>query len=327
MPVDETIVVSPAQFRHHVGSHMQQLALFAIPRGYLEEETADVNSAASVAVAGTTARDSSKPRSALGSFKTVTASAYSYPSSSKGGSLRVADDIKTRIGIYDPIHDVEALASALEQRVSDLQVFTDILPPLSHEQVLKLRDAYKLRVRVQGKGINLAEHIKLKVSGNFGKICYVTALGRWGSEAYWANYWYQSGSSPRRLLIEALIGRKNHEIREIKAAFRDKRYGDSLETYLERELKADKFRAALLMVLGDVRQEETDVWPYMSIENDTDILHNALNTSQGGETAILNVVLKRSDTHLREVLRQYETRYNDSFARAALEKSNIIVVS
>jgi hypothetical protein len=134
--------------------------------------------------------------------------------------LKVADDIKIRIEIYDPIHDVEALASALEQHVSDLQVFTGILPPLPHEQVLKLRDAYKLRVRVQDKGISLAEHIKSKVSGNFGKICYVTTLGRWESEAYWANCWYQSGSSPRELLIEALIGKKNHEIREIKAAFR-----------------------------------------------------------------------------------------------------------
>ena len=306
---------------------MQQLALFAILRGYLEEETADINSTASVAVAGTAARDSSKSRSALRSFKTVIASAHSYPSSGEGGSLRAADDIKAPMEIYDPIHDVEALASTLEQRVSDLQVFTDILPSLSHEQVVTLRDAYKLRVKVQGKGINLAEHIELKVSGNFGKICYLTTLGRWESEAYWANYWYQSDSSPRELLIEALAGRKNHEIREIKAAFRDKRYGDSLETYLERELKADKFRAALLIVLGDVRQEETDVWPYMSIKNDTDVLHNALNAGQGGETTMLNVVLKRSDTHLREVLKQYESQYNDNFARAALKNSNNIVVS
>ena len=82
-----------------------------------------------------------------------------------------------------------------------------------------------------------------------------------------------------------------------------------------------------LMVLGDARQEETDVWPHISIENDTDVLHNALNTSQDGETAMLNIVLKRSDTHLRGVLRQYEVQYNDNFARAALKKSNNIVVS
>ena len=327
MPVDEMIVVSPAQFRHHVGSHMQQLALFAIPRGHLEEETADVNSAASIAVAGTATRDSSKPRSALGSLKTVTASAHSYPSSGKSDSLRAADDTTTQVEIYDPILDVKVLASTLAQRVSDPQIFINILPPLSHEQVLKLRAAYKLRFIAPGKGINLTEDIRLKVSGNFGKICYLTALGQWGSEAYWANCWYQSGPSPRELLIEALIGRKNHEIREIKAAFRDRRYGDSLETCLERELKAGKFRAALLMVLGDVRQEETDVWPYMSIENDTGVLHNALNTSQGGETAMLNVVLKRSDTHLRKVLRQYKDQYNDNFARAALKKSDNIVVS
>ncbi|KAF2737056.1 hypothetical protein EJ04DRAFT_431748, partial [Polyplosphaeria fusca] len=30
--IQETVVVTPAQFRHHVGTHMQQLALFAIPR-------------------------------------------------------------------------------------------------------------------------------------------------------------------------------------------------------------------------------------------------------------------------------------------------------
>lgn len=96
---------------------------------------------------------------------------------------------------------------------------------------------------------------------------------------------------------------------------------------LREELKADKFQAALLMVLGDVRREETDLWPYMSIENDIDVLHNALITSQGGETAMLNVVLKRSDTHLREVLRQYESQHNENFARAALKKSNNVVVS
>ena len=38
---DETIVVTAQQFRRHVGAHMEQLALFAIPRGYEEEGDAD----------------------------------------------------------------------------------------------------------------------------------------------------------------------------------------------------------------------------------------------------------------------------------------------
>ncbi|KAH6861233.1 hypothetical protein B0T12DRAFT_479964 [Alternaria alternata] len=35
---DEIVVVTPIQFRHHVGSHMQQLALFSVPRGFLEDD-------------------------------------------------------------------------------------------------------------------------------------------------------------------------------------------------------------------------------------------------------------------------------------------------
>lgn len=41
MSVEEILVVTPQQFRHHVGAHMEQLALFAIPRGYKEDGDAE----------------------------------------------------------------------------------------------------------------------------------------------------------------------------------------------------------------------------------------------------------------------------------------------
>ncbi|OCK77568.1 hypothetical protein K432DRAFT_303903, partial [Lepidopterella palustris CBS 459.81] len=44
IPAEDIVVVTPAQFRHHVGSHMQQLALFAIPRGHLEEDSVNNHS-------------------------------------------------------------------------------------------------------------------------------------------------------------------------------------------------------------------------------------------------------------------------------------------
>ncbi|CAG8954757.1 hypothetical protein HYFRA_00004682 [Hymenoscyphus fraxineus] len=46
MSTNETIVVTPQQFRHHVGRHMEQLALFAIPRGYKEDGDAGSSRAA-----------------------------------------------------------------------------------------------------------------------------------------------------------------------------------------------------------------------------------------------------------------------------------------
>jgi hypothetical protein len=41
---------------------------------------------------------------------------------------------------------------------------------------------------------------------------------------------------------------------------------------------------------------------------------------------MLSVVVMRSDAHLREVLRTYERKYQGSFARDALKKSNNLVV-
>ncbi|KAL1611913.1 hypothetical protein SLS60_000135 [Paraconiothyrium brasiliense] len=232
---------------------------------------------------------------------------------------------KRRVKIYDAEEDALALVDALGQRNIDVDPIIDILPALSHDQMLELRNEYKRHCKVQGRGINIAKHIKLKTTGNFGKIAYVTALGRYESEGYWANYWYQSGNARRELLIEALMGRQNYEIREIKDAFKDKRYGDSLTKCMDKELKADKFRKAILMALEGERQEESDAWPTEYRNRDVDTLYKALKAREGGESAMLGVVVMRSDSHLREVLRTYERKYQGNFARDALRKSNNLV--
>jgi hypothetical protein len=66
LTADDVLAVTPAQFQSHLGSHMQQLALFAIPRGYLEEGEAEEASAASIRVAGHAIDTASSPRTAYG---------------------------------------------------------------------------------------------------------------------------------------------------------------------------------------------------------------------------------------------------------------------
>lgn len=245
---------------------------------------------------------------------------------SRSGARR-KDKEERRARVYDAEPDALAIVDALSARTPDLDTLTDILPLLSHDQMLELRTEYKRHCKVQGRGINIAKHIKLKTSGNFGKIAYVTALGRFEGEGYWANYWYQSNSARRELLIEALMGRQNHEMRSICASFKDKRYGDSLVKCMDKELKADKFRKAVLMALEAERQEESDVWPAEYRNRDVDTLYKALQARDGGESAILGIVVMRSDAHLRECLRTYERKYQGSFARDCLRKSNNLVVS
>jgi hypothetical protein len=231
-----------------------------------------------------------------------------------------------RVSFYDPTSDAKILAAALSAKTPDPGPIIRILPHLSTDDILALRAEYKNHAKMSGKGINVAKHIKLKVPGNLGKAAYATALGRWESEAYWANCWYQGGASRRELLIESLMGRSNSDIREIKAAFSDKRYSDSLEKCMKSELKADKFRTAILLALEEKRQPESSPLSLDLVRRDIQDLHRALMSRDGGETAMINIIVLRSDTHLREVLRGYEMSYKKNFAREMIAKSRNLVV-
>ena len=232
-----------------------------------------------------------------------------------------------RVVIYSPETDATTLATTLNSRHPSADPVTAVLPPLTHDQILLLRKEYKSQVKIQGKGINLSKHLKLKFSpSTFGKAAHVTSLGRWESEAHWANFWYQAHASRRELLIESLMGRSNAEVREVKAAFRDKRYGDDLVRCMEKELRMDKFRVAVLMVLEERRQEEQDVYPPEYRDRDVDVLAKSIRAREGGESAMLEIIVRRSDAHLREVLRAYQDLYGENFAKAALQKSGNLVV-
>jgi hypothetical protein len=235
--------------------------------------------------------------------------------------------VKKSVKVHDSEEEAKTLSKALSGHKVDTRVIIEVLPGLSHDQIVYLKKEYKKQVKVQGKGVNLSKHLKTKIGGNFGKAAYVTALGRWESEGYWANFFYQSHNTRRELLIEALMGRTNGEIWNIKDEFKDKRYSDNLVKCMEQELKMDKFRTAVLMVLEERRQEEQDVYPVEYRNRDVDMLHKALTASKGGESTMLEIIVRRSDAHLREVLRTYERMYQENFPRAALQKSNNMVVS
>lgn len=234
---------------------------------------------------------------------------------------------KKRVKFYNPEPDALALAAALKHSQPDSEPIIQVLPRLSNDNVLELRNEYKKHIKVNGKGINVAKHIKMKVPGNLGKIAYAVALGRWESEAYWANFWYQSNSSRRELLIESLMGRTNSEIVKIKDAFSDKRYNDSLEKCMQTELKKDKFRNAVLLALEEKRMDETEKLSIERVRKDVQDLYRALTAKEGGETAMINIIVVRSDLHLREVLRVFEGTYRKNFAREMIQKSRNLVVS
>ncbi|KAG4410839.1 hypothetical protein IFR04_016021, partial [Cadophora malorum] len=235
---------------------------------------------------------------------------------------------------HDPEEEATILAKALkgEKRAPDTAPLIEILPGLTHEQILDLRVEYKKIVKTgsEKKGVNIAKHIKLRLKEedpSLMKACYACALGKWESEAYWANFWYQGEKSRRELLIESLMGRTNREIREIKDGFSDKKYSDSLTKCMKTELKEDKFKKAVLLVLEERKMEERPGYGVDRglVEEDVRDLYRAVKSEKGGESAMIGIVCVRSDAHLREVLRAYEGTYRANFAREMLKKSGNLV--
>ncbi|AEO65199.1 uncharacterized protein THITE_2111972 [Thermothielavioides terrestris NRRL 8126] len=244
-----------------------------------------------------------------------------------------------RARFNDPADDAARLAKALkgEKRPPDTEPLVEILPGLTHDQVMELRAEYKRLVKTgtERKGVNIAKHIRARLKDedpNLMKACYATALGRWESEAYWANFWYHGDKTRRELLIESLMGRTNDEIRRIKEGFSDKKYANSLTKCMRTELKEDKFKKAVLLVLEEQRMEEEDVHgrplriDYDLVDDDVRQLRHAVRSEKGGESLMISIVTQRSDAHLREVLREYKNKYKGAnFAKDALRKSGNLV--
>lgn len=242
--------------------------------------------------------------------------------------ILIAPSSRKKVMFYDAVPDALALKESLSHRTSlDTRPLLEILPSLTSDEILTLRQEYKNHAKVQGKGINIAKHIKMRLGNtSFGKVCYATALGRWESEAYWANCYYQASTSRRELLIESLIGRSNSDIREIKNCFRDARYSDDLEKCMKAELKADKFRTAILLSLSERRQPESQQIDMHLVHRDLSDLHRALVSREGGETAMINIILLRSDSHLRAIMQEYDAQFKRNFAKEVIRKSPNLVV-
>ncbi|SPO00165.1 related to annexin XIV [Cephalotrichum gorgonifer] len=246
--------------------------------------------------------------------------------------------INRRARFHDPEEVAARIAKALkgDRRAPDTEPLIQILPGLSHEEVMVLRTEYKAIVKAGAdrKGVNVAKHIRSRLRDedpNLMKACYAVALGQWESEAYWANFWYQGDKTRRELLIESLMGRSNAEIREIKDGFHDKKYGDSLVKCMKTELREDKFKKAVLLALSEERMEELDSYgrplevDLRLVDRDVDDLMRSVKSEKGGESLMISIVVLRSDSHLREIMKEYTRLTKGNFARDLLKKSTNLV--
>lgn len=242
-------------------------------------------------------------------------------------SVKSPKSTRKSVSWYDAEKDAVEIAAVLKgSRTPDVKPLIKIIPHLNVNELDALKAEYKNHATIQGQGINMSKHIKARVGGYLGKAVHACSLGQYESDAYWANCFYQSGASRRELLIESLMGRTNQQIREIKNFFKDKKYDDDLEKCMKAELKADKFRTAILLALEERRMADSPVVDPRLVRDDVEDLYDALH-SAGGESAMIKIIVVRSDAHLREIMRMYEKLHGQNFAREMISKSKNLVVS
>lgn len=240
-----------------------------------------------------------------------------------GGSLKV-EPVEPH---YDPTEDAKAMLKALKGYKPDIDTIISILPRLSGKQILELRSEYK---RIY-KQVNIAKHLKATLSGAFGRIAWVTALGPYESEGWWANTWYQKSVTRNELLIESMMGKTIAEVRRIKMGFKDPKYSNDLVRALRNELPANKFQKCILLSLDeDARMPDDQTVDTDRVQRDVEYLYDTMGDTDRrghGETRIIEIIVKANEAHLREVVRWYMARYKKDLSKVLIRHSANLVVS
>jgi len=175
---------------------MQQLALFAIPRGHLEENADDssIASAAAVGMAKETSLSFGTPVGSLPSV--VTRQEYAV-------QTRTVSEMH-RIDNVDGAEYARILQnSILKSSIAFKAIVIRVLPSLLSEECDILRSHF------------YTGNLEQLQDASLRHTAYVTSLGRWGSDVYWLEYCYLFGEQWWEVAIPMLARRTESEIRMI----------------------------------------------------------------------------------------------------------------
>ena len=222
----------------------------------------------------------------------------------------------TRGPEFDPGEGAELLIEGLNRQSPGRTCLIDLLPRLSHENVMALRREYGRFLQAKDAFSELPLQIERQVDGTLGKICYATSLGRWESEAHWIRLWYQSKEKQtfddlRWLLIDTLVGRTSAEVLAIKKAFRDDHYGDDLVSCLNKELEGYELQS---LIMASIRPQPdisvTSKEAYDTILSNLYLaLKNAADDKLECERVCVEVLVEQRSGVLLEIMTDYQRRY------------------
>jgi annexin A7/11 len=141
-----------------------------------------------------------------------------------------------------------------------------------------------------------------------------TALGPDESEVFWAHKAMDGLGTNEILLSEALLGKRNWQMANIKKAYFS-RYGRQLEDDLKGDLSG-KTERLFLMAIEECRQEDWIQPDLNRVEQDIDLLWKAGEGKIGtDEITFAQIFTRSNDAHLRALATSYERKYGTSLKK------------
>ena len=241
--------------------------------------------------------------------------------------------ISARRPEFDVRTAAEECSRSLRSDRTDLTVLIELLPRLSHENVLGLQRSYKALNSNSQLKVGLSMEIQMSITDKLGTICYATSLGQWGSEVHWIKFWYQNkdsqwGEALRFLLIEAVLNRTAPELEAIMAAFSDELYKNDLIGCLERELEGHRLSSLIMGALHMSRsvqaQKQRD--PAVVAVQLHDLFEETADEDMH-EIALIETLTGESDRFICELIHEYQREYQTCLSNAIYNAVNPNVVS
>jgi hypothetical protein len=286
---DKVVIVTASEFRQHVGSHMQQLALFAIPRGYLEDG-AEEGSTISVMAAGV-AKGTSNSTSPIG---TLLSPRFHHKVDT---TARTASEI-SRIDNFDVEECARVIRGAASTSTHALnREVIHIIPSLRSEELQKLRPHFEVLWDLQETR-----------DPSFSSLVHITSLGQSGSDAYWLEHCDLLGVRWWEAALIILTRRTKAELQSIHLATPDCHEAHSaFVDYVSgccHKTGAPNTIQEIFTSLLTVRQDTT----VSSLGRDLDVMVGEILTFFERQDSIIDHsfliahILSKSDTTLRSLM-------------------------
>jgi len=205
---------------------------------------------------------------------------------------------------FNAAQTVEQIRKATKGFGTDEKALIDALINLKQEDLPQLDAFYKANY-----GKSVFDVIRSETSGDFGVALSMVCAPETFTAAETIRKAMKGVGKNEKLIIEALIGRSNQEINEIKRNYKYL-YGSELEKDLGSECGSEskKFFISLLQAMRDEGQQQ-----FNNVEADVEALYKAGEGKFGtDEMEFVRIFNTRAEPHLFKVFDAYAHKYGKS---------------